>query len=373
MTASRPPHLAAVRPTWAIESSRVDLEGSGFAVAAELPPAVTIGDRAAQVVLASSARLGIVVPAGVGGGRRPVRVAGISGETAFIDVGEPCATGLHQVDNPVFDREGNLYVTYSGARGQRVSVSVFRVGRDGRREPFVSGLVNATSMVFGPDGVLHVSSRFEGTVYRIQADGTAEPFVTELGVACGLAFDADGTLFVGDRSGTVFRVAPDGQATPFAALPPSVAAYHLAVGPDRALYVDRAHAGFVTTRLPRRLRTARWQSCRRASAGRRGSRSTARGVSMSSRRWPGRAGCTASGSTAAGNSCSPGRGWSAWLSTRPEGWSSRPTRPPTASMSRRAPSRSGDVESGSPSGAPSRCGRRRIRRTPRRGPTTASA
>jgi len=237
MTASSPPHLAAVRPTWAIESSRVDLEGSGFAVASEWPPAVTIGDRAAQVVLASSARLGIVVPAGVGGGRRPVRVAGISGETAFIDVGEPCATGLHQVDNPVFDREGNLYVTYSGARGQRVSVSVFRVGRDGRREPFVSGLVNATSMMFGPDGVLHVSSRFEGTVYRIQADGTAEPFVTELGVACGLAFDADGTLFVGDRSGTVFRVAPDGQATPFAALPPSVAAYHLAVGPDRALYV----------------------------------------------------------------------------------------------------------------------------------------
>jgi sugar lactone lactonase YvrE len=74
-------------------------------------------------------------------------------------------------------------------------------------------------------------------VYRLTADGTAEPFATDLGVACGLTFDADGTLYVGDRSGTIFKVDRTGHARTFASLPPSVAAFHLAVGPDRTLYV----------------------------------------------------------------------------------------------------------------------------------------
>jgi sugar lactone lactonase YvrE len=84
---------------------------------------------------------------------------------------------------------------------------------------------------------LYVSSRFEGTVYRVAPDGSVEPFATDLGVACGLAFAPDGALFVGDRSGTIFRVDRNGQTQTFASLPPSVAAFHLAMGPDAALYV----------------------------------------------------------------------------------------------------------------------------------------
>ena len=59
---------------------------------------------------------------------------------------------------------------------------------------------------------------------------------TDLGVACGIAFSADGTLFVGDRSGSILRVR-DGRATMFASIPASVAAFHLAFGPDGWLYV----------------------------------------------------------------------------------------------------------------------------------------
>ena len=109
-----------------------------------------------------------------------------------MSVGGPWATGLHQVDNPVFDLEGNLFVTYSGSRGQEAPVSIFRVTRAGTREPYVSGIVNPTSMAIGPDGRLYVSSRFEGAVYRVNADGTHERIASDLGVACGLAFDADG-------------------------------------------------------------------------------------------------------------------------------------------------------------------------------------
>jgi len=160
-----------------------------------------------------------------------------SSATPAITIGAPCATGLHQVDNPVFDRDGNLYVTYSGTRGQQVPISIFRVRPNGTRETFSSGIVNPTSMAIDPQGRLYVSSRFEGAVYRVNADGSAESFATDLGVACGLVFAPDGTLFVGDRSGTIFRVDGAGRAHTFASLPSSVAAFHLAYGPDRALYV----------------------------------------------------------------------------------------------------------------------------------------
>ena len=137
----------------------------------------------------------------------------------------------------MFDRDGNLYVTYSGTRGDHAPVSIFRVGSDGSREPFASGIPNATSMAFDPLGQLYVSSRFEGRVYRVSSKGEPEVAATELGVASGIAFDADGTLFVGDRSGTIFRVDAAGSTVVHASLPPSIAAYHLAHGPDGCLYV----------------------------------------------------------------------------------------------------------------------------------------
>src|SRR5260221_11468358 len=87
-------------------------------------------------------------------------------------------------------------------------------------------------MAMDAEGRLYVSSRFEGVVYRLADDGSAEPFATDLGIACGLAFAPDGPLFVGDRSGTIFSVDRSGKATVFASLPSSVAAFHLALGPD---------------------------------------------------------------------------------------------------------------------------------------------
>jgi sugar lactone lactonase YvrE len=231
------PLVTAIRPLLAIENGRVTIEGTGFPIDQPQLPVVRIGETRARVVYASSTMLAALVPPGLDGGRTTVRIDGVPGETVYLDVAVPFATGLHQVDNPVFDREGNLYVTYSGTRGQQVPVSIFRVLRNGTRETFCTDLVNPTSMAVAPDGSLYVSSRFEGTVYRVGADGKIQPFATDLGVPCGLAFDREGTLFVGDRSGTIFRVSPAGEAARLATLPSSVAAFHLAFGPDDALYV----------------------------------------------------------------------------------------------------------------------------------------
>ena len=234
-----PPRVTAIRPHWAIEGGRITIEGSHFPLDQPRLPDVRIADLPARAVYASPSAITVIVPTGIlDSGAATVRIEGVSGETAFVEVAAPFATGLHQVDNPVFDRDGNLYVTYSGARGEQVPVSIFRVRPNGTRETFSSGIVNATSMAIDRQGRLYVSSRFEGTVYRLTADGSAEPFASDLGVACGLAFAADGTLFVGDRSGTIFRVDEQGRSTKFATLPPSVAAFHLAVGPDAALYVS---------------------------------------------------------------------------------------------------------------------------------------
>lgn len=233
--------ISAVRPLWAVEGGRITIEGSGFVVDPVLPR-VLIGGAPARLASASSSELRAIVPEGLDGGTTRVRIEEAPGETAFVEVGAPLATGLHQVDSPAFDRDGNLFVTFSGSRGQQGPVAIFVVRPDGSREPFVADLANPTSLAFDPEGRLHVSSRFEGTVHRIGADGAATVVAADLGVACGIAFSPDGTLFVGDRSGSILRVR-DGRSEVFASIPPSIAAFHLAFGPDGWLYLTAPTLG----------------------------------------------------------------------------------------------------------------------------------
>ncbi|HWP70199.1 MAG TPA: IPT/TIG domain-containing protein [Gemmatimonadaceae bacterium] len=229
------PTITSVIPPRVVEGGRVALTGSDLST--EIVPSVVVGNEPARTLFASSSKIVIDLPEDIEGGPTPVRIASVPGETIYLSVGAVWATGLHQVDNPVFDPAGNLFVTYSGSRGQESPVSVFRVTPEGSREPFVSGIVNATSLAIGPDGHLYVSSRFEGAVYRVKADGSHEQVAADLGVACGLTFDDDGSMYVGDRSGTIFRVR-EGKATAFATLPASVAAFHLAMSEDGELFVS---------------------------------------------------------------------------------------------------------------------------------------
>src|SRR5271167_3975715 len=85
--------------------------------------------------------------------------------------------------------------------------------------------------------VLYASSRHDGVVYQISPGGNLSVYVEGMGVATGVVFDADGNLYVGDRSGTVFKISRERQIYVFATLEPSIAAYHLAFGPDGYLYV----------------------------------------------------------------------------------------------------------------------------------------
>jgi sugar lactone lactonase YvrE len=157
---------------------------------------------------------------------------------AMFTVASRLAQDLHLVASPAFDPDdGSLYVTRSGSRGQQFPVTIFRIDTSGALSDFSGDISNPTGIAFDKSGQMFVTSRMDGTVYRITPFKEAIAFARNLGVATGLAFDRQGRMYVGDRTGTIYRVNGIGEEKPWAQLEQSVSAYHLAFGPDDALYV----------------------------------------------------------------------------------------------------------------------------------------
>ena len=154
-----------------------------------------------------------------------------------IKVAVPIADNLHPVTNPALDAEGNIFVTFSGSRGQKVPVAIFKIDTNYNLKPFLAEMMNPTAIAFDRAGQMYVSSRHDGTVYRVAPNGTMSSYAEGMGVATGMAFDRAENLYVGDRSGTIFKIAKDRQIFVFATLEPSVSAYHLAFGPHGDLFV----------------------------------------------------------------------------------------------------------------------------------------
>ena len=152
MELSSPSAINSVRPFCAVEGGRITIDGINLSSEVKSVPEVHLGTKIARVVHASKNSVSVVVPQGLGGGRTAIKVIGMTGETAFVDVGIPVAMGLHQVDSPAIGVDGSIYLTFSGSRGESMPVSVYRVRSDGFREPFVSGITNPTSMTLDQMG-----------------------------------------------------------------------------------------------------------------------------------------------------------------------------------------------------------------------------
>ena len=82
-----------------------------------------------------------------------------------------------------------------------------------------------------------ISCRNDGTVRRVTGPGRTEIFADGLGIATGIAFNPGGDPLRRRPGGGIYAVESRGSVRRFAKLPPSVAAYHLAFGPDDHLYV----------------------------------------------------------------------------------------------------------------------------------------
>lgn len=231
-----------VYPRVALPGGEVVIACSGYSADTGLLPVVLFDDYPAQVSLASSERVIARVPdisADTGSSQIRLSSDGDSSAPFQYAVGRRIATNLHPVANPVVSGGGEVYVTYSGRRGQKTPVSIYKVTSGGAVTPFVTEIMNATGMAFDRDGELYVSSRAEGNVYRVSRSGQFEIYVEGMGIATGIAFDRDENLYVGDRSGSIFKISRDNREVfVFATLEPSIAAYHLCFGFDDHLYVS---------------------------------------------------------------------------------------------------------------------------------------
>lgn len=229
------PQISRVAPGAAIAGGELQIRGKGFAKTDR--PRVTIGEINAPIVIGSDTYVIARVPEGATAGDVVIESGTHSSESWACDIGVQIADSLHPVANPAVDSFGNIFTTFSGSRGQKVPVAVYKIDLNFNMKPFINELMNATSMTFDRQGMLYISSRFEGFVYQVTPNGNMSVFVEGMGVATGLAFDDEGNLYVGDRSGTIFKISPNRQIFVFATLEPSIAAYHLCFGPDGYLYV----------------------------------------------------------------------------------------------------------------------------------------
>jgi hypothetical protein len=230
------PQITGVSPHAAIPGGEIVIRGSGLAEDGRRPQ-VRFGDQPGSLLLSSSDRLIVRVPEDVLSRNLTVEtVAGLSAPASVV-VGRTIAQNLHPVANPALDHQGNIFTTFSGTRGQKVTTSVFKIDVNRGMRPFLSEIMNATGVAFDHEGNLYVSSRMEGSIYKVTPSGQRSAYAQGMGVATGIAFDRQENLYVGDRTGTIFKINLDRQIFVFATIEPSVAAYHLAFGPTGDLFV----------------------------------------------------------------------------------------------------------------------------------------
>lgn len=232
--------IVRVDPAAAIPGGEVAIECADYDTRDLSLCSVMFDGALSRPVGLSAQRVLAIVPDVHFSGEVDVILASANGRSApsRCVVGARLAGELHPVTNPAFDPDdGSLYVTRSGARGQQLPVTIFRIDVDGEVTDFSEDVMNPTGIAFDKSGQMFVTSRLDGTVYRVSPFKEATEFSTSLGVATGIAFDRSGTMYVGDRTGTIYRVNSIGEENAWAELEPSVSAYHLAFGPDDQLYV----------------------------------------------------------------------------------------------------------------------------------------
>ncbi|MGH9698708.1 MAG: SMP-30/gluconolactonase/LRE family protein, partial [Candidatus Acidiferrales bacterium] len=198
---------------------------------------VQFGAADGMLVIAGENFLVARVPEGAAGGAVRVHLGSIESAPYPVALGAQVADNLHPVASPAVDSDGNVYVTFSGQRGQKVPVSLYKITPSHAVKPFITELMNPTGLAIDRTGNLFVSCRNDGTIHRVSPDGRSMQWVEGMGIATGLAFDPVGNLYVGDRSGTIFKIGPDREIFVFATLEPSMSAYHLAFSPLGELFV----------------------------------------------------------------------------------------------------------------------------------------
>ena len=188
------PYIEAIDPSASLPGGEVRIIGRSLKPPQLARPEVSFSGVRGSIVVSSEDFLIVRVPYGASSGEVTVQNNGHRSNGRELKIAQPIAESLHPVANPAIDLEGNIYVTYSGGRGQKVPVAIYKIDTNYSVKPFLSELMNATGMAFDPQGQLYVSSRYDGTVYRVAPNGSMSTYAEGMGVATGIAFDHEGYL-----------------------------------------------------------------------------------------------------------------------------------------------------------------------------------
>ena len=187
--------IERIDPPAGIPGGEVVIEVSGATSKGGHALQAWFGGEPAHIVAATGRRALALVPELNNGGEIEVSADanGKSAKPARFITGRKLAGDLHPVTNPAFDpTDGSLFVTKSGARGEHVRVSLYRIGSDGDIEEFSGDIINPTGIAFDRTGRMLVTSRLDGTVYRVTPLKEVVRFSGELGIATGLATSFNG-------------------------------------------------------------------------------------------------------------------------------------------------------------------------------------
>src|SRR5579864_3467221 len=188
------PRIESVVPAAALAGGEIRISGSGLRPSDLHRPKVQFGEVEGSIVVSSEAFLVARVPDGATSGPVVVATDGHVSNPQTVKVAVPVAENLHPVTNPALDAEGNIYATFSGSRGQKVPVAIFKIDTNYHMKPFVVDMMNATAIAFDRQGQMYVSSRHDGAVYRVAPNGTMTTYAEGMGIATGIAFDREQNL-----------------------------------------------------------------------------------------------------------------------------------------------------------------------------------
>ena len=136
MTVTQPqaPHLDSVQPQAALPGGSVDILGTGLAPNTGTPanttdlPTALIGDTPAYFSLVRPTRATLQIPEGALASSLTVTAAGLTSNALNFKVAIPLFEESNPIANPAVDADGNIFVMFSGPRGEAVEVSIHRIG-----------------------------------------------------------------------------------------------------------------------------------------------------------------------------------------------------------------------------------------------------
>ena len=178
--------ILSINPPYAIPGGEVFIECENFQIPANLEYGCFFEGQTARLVGASSNRIIAIVPETFGATETEVYLesGGDRSEPVNLTVGRKLAEDLHIVANPAVDpKDDSIILTRSGARGQQLPVTLFRLEADEYLQEMSTAVMNPTGIAFDREGQLFVTNRADGEVCRVQRDEELTIFASDLGIA----------------------------------------------------------------------------------------------------------------------------------------------------------------------------------------------